>query len=295
MQEVIHLDDRGGGLATIFYQGERWRRVPGDGPDSQAEWQADEERADRKLRRIFEHTYRHQEMATPIKRKPRLRHPRLPDLIGHTVDVEELIEKANVVEANNILTIARRALAAASWDILEAGRALNWLKPMFPKGTWLARLKMEADRTGYKVRTLQDYMKAAWEADAKNAEVRAFAKPTDAKAVAIEKASEAAEQKVKQAITAGDLVGPTGPKAKISRKSPPLKDGTFNLPLRLTGKEKEASKRALASEEWPELQADMTASWRRRLDNGGFLTSGSASREESSQSSAEHSASGSGE
>ena len=89
MDEVIHLDDRGGGLATIFYQGERWRRVPGDGPDANAEWQADEERADRKLRRIFEHTYRHQETAAPVKRKPRLRHPRLPDLIGHTVATTE--------------------------------------------------------------------------------------------------------------------------------------------------------------------------------------------------------------
>jgi hypothetical protein len=221
-----------------------------------------------------------------LKRYPHLRHPRLPDLIGHTVDVEELTEKANVVEANNILTVARRALAAATWDHLEAGRALNRLKPMFPKGTWLARLKMEADRSGYKVRTLQDYMKAAWEADAKNAEVRVFAKATNAKAVDSEKASKAAEQKVNATIAAGDLVGPTGPTAKSSRKSPALKDGTFNLPLPLTGKAKEASKRALASEEWPELQAEMAASWLRRLDKGGFLTSDSASREESSQSSA---------
>jgi hypothetical protein len=231
------------------------------------------------------------------RRFPRLpirRFPRLPDLIGHTIDVEELTEKANVVEANNLLTVASRALAAASWDMLEAGRAFNRLRPMFLKGTWMARLKMEEHRSGHSVRSLQEYMKAAREADAKNAELRVFAKATDPTAVAIEKAGEAAEQKVKEAITAGELLGPTGPKAKSSRKSPPLKDGIFNFPMRLTGKEKEASKRALASEEWPELQGEMTASWRRRLDKCGFFKSDSTSDEETSQSSEEDS-SGDGE
>ena len=256
MSDVIHFDDRGEGKSKPL------RRFP---------------RLPRRFPRL------------PIRR-----FPRLPDLIGHTIDVEELTEKANVVEANNLLTVARRALAAASWDMLEAGRALNRLKPMFPKGTWLVRLEIEHQRSGHSVRSLQDYMKAARKADAKNAEVRVFAKATDPKAVAIEKAGEAAEQKVKEAITAGELLGPTGPKAKSSRKSPPLKNGTFNLPLYLTGKDKEASKRAVASEEWPELQAEMTASWRRRLDKRGFLTADSASDEETSQSSAEDS-SGDGE
>jgi hypothetical protein len=204
--------------------------------------------------------------------------------------VEELTEKSNVIEANNLLTVARRALAAASWDMEEAGRALNRLKPMFrKKGTWGSRLEMEHQRSGHSVRSLQEYMKAAKEADAKNAELRVFAKATDTTAVAIEKAGEAAEQKVKEAITAGELVGPTGPAVKRSRKSPPLKDGIFNFPMCLTGKEKEASKRAVASEEWSELQTDMTASWRRRLDKGGFLKSDSTSDEETSQSSEEDS------
>jgi hypothetical protein len=81
------------------------------------------------------------------------------------------------------------------------------------------------------------------------------------------------------------LVGPTGPKVKSPRKSPPLKDGTFNLPLYLTGKEKQASKRALTSEEWPVLQAEMAARWCRRLDKCGFLISESISDEEASESS----------
>ena len=137
-------------------------------------------------------------------------------------------------------------MAAASWEMLEAGRAFNRLKPMFPKGTWLARLKMEEYRSGHSVRSLQDYMKAAREADAKNEEVRAFAKATDPGAVAVTEAGEQAAHKVADAISATELNSTAKPRTKNPpRKSPPLLEGRFHLPLYLSGDEKKASKQII--------------------------------------------------
>ena len=166
----------------------------------------------------------------------------------------------------------RVGLADTSRGILVAGRAFNKLKPMFPKGTWLPRLKLEAERSGHSVRSIQEYMKAAKEADAKNAGLRVFAKATDPKAVAITEAGERAAQKVADAITATELTDTTEPKTKKPpRKSPPLKNGRFQLPLYLTGDEKKASKQMLASKHWPRVQKYVTAKWRRQLVKYGYL------------------------
>jgi hypothetical protein len=79
MEDLIHLEDRGDGAATIFYQHRRWKRVPREDPDDPAAWHDTSknppEVADNKLRRIFEHAYRHQETTEPVRRRPRLELP----------------------------------------------------------------------------------------------------------------------------------------------------------------------------------------------------------------------------
>jgi len=228
------------------------------------------------------------------------------------LNAEDLAVNSNVTEANELLTAGRAALSDSFEGTLTAGRAFNALKPMFKKGTWLARLELEASRSGHSVRSIQEYMKAAKEADAKNAKLRAFAKATDKQSLDIKAAGEQAEKQVEAAITANELVsvvipppqnptneqsidieaggeqpekqvetaiatnhltpdsGPPQP-AKPRRKSPPLGDGNFNLPLHLTGKEKEASKQLLVSQNWPGVQKHMTATWRRLLVQYGYV------------------------
>ena len=213
------------------------------------------------------------------RRFPRLpksirRFPRLPEpqSLVDGLNAEDLTEKSNLAEANMLLMEGRVGLADTSRGILVAGRAFNKLKRMFPKGTWLPRLKMEAEKSGHSVRSIQEYMKAAKEADAKNAKPRVFAKAIDPQAVVMTEAGERAAQKVADAITATELTGTTELKTKKPpRKSPPLLDGRFHLPLYLTGDEKKASKQMLASQNWPRVQKYLTAKWRRLLAQYGYL------------------------
>lgn len=202
------------------------------------------------------------------------RFPRLPDnqLLVEALNAEELTEKSNLAAANILLMEGRAGLADASAGILVAGRAFNELKPMVPRGAWVPRLKKEAERSGHSVRSIQEYMKAAKEGDAKNAGLRALAKATDPKAVAVMEAGEHAAEAVADAITAAELTGKTELKTKKPpRKSPPLLDGPFQLPLYLTGGEKKASKQMLASRKWPRVQKYLTAKWRRQLVKYGYL------------------------
>jgi len=82
MREVIHLDDRGGGTATIFFKSCGWKRVPSEDSPDAAEWfrlqytpEDPLEAADSKMRRILEHAYLHPERTEPVRRRPRIELP----------------------------------------------------------------------------------------------------------------------------------------------------------------------------------------------------------------------------
>ncbi len=193
-------------------------------------------------------------------------------VLGDALNAEDLTEKSNVAEANTILMEGRVGLADTSRGILVAGRAFNRLKPMFPKGTWLPRLKMEAERSGHSIRSIQEYMKAAKEDDAKNAELRVFAKSTDPQAVALTEAGEQAKQRVADAITATELTDTTEPKTKKPpRKSPVRLDGIYRLPLPMTGDEKDATDELMQSPNWPNAQRYMMEIWRQVLVGYGYF------------------------
>jgi hypothetical protein len=153
-----------------------------------------------------------------------------------------------------------------------AGRAYNKLKPMFPKGKWLPWLQVESARVGHSIRSLQDYMLAAKKADAKNANVRVFAKATDQQATAIKEAVAKAETRVEAAITANDLtpgIVPTKPN-RPRRQSPPRLDGIYRLPLPMTGDEKDAMDELRASEKWEIAESAIMTFLRGLLVDYGF-------------------------
>lgn len=181
------------------------------------------------------------------------------------VNAEDLTEKANVDEANTLLIEGRRGLADTSRGTLVAGRAYNKLKTMFKKGAWLPWLAVEGTRTGHSIRSIQQYMKAAKEADAENEKLRVLPKATDAQAVAIRTAGAQAAQRVADAITATDLrSGTAEPRTKKPpRKSPPRLDGMYHLPLNMTGAEKDATDQLVASPKWPIMEAAIMAFLRR--------------------------------
>lgn len=79
-EEVMHLDDRGGGAATIYVGNQVWKRVPSEHSPDTAEWLQDttEDRvvaADRKMEGALEHAYRYPEMAVPVRRCPQIELP----------------------------------------------------------------------------------------------------------------------------------------------------------------------------------------------------------------------------
>lgn len=82
MHEPLHLDDRGGGAATIYVGNRGWKRIPSkDSPDA-PNWcrlrYSPKDRflaADRKTGRVLEHAYRHPETTIPVRRRPRQNEP----------------------------------------------------------------------------------------------------------------------------------------------------------------------------------------------------------------------------
>jgi hypothetical protein len=80
MQEVMHLDDRGSGRATVYVGDRVWKRVRRKGSSDAAEWfrlrysPADRlVAADRKTGRALEHAFRHPKTTVPVHRQPRLK------------------------------------------------------------------------------------------------------------------------------------------------------------------------------------------------------------------------------
>ena len=189
MEEVmIRLDDHGNGLATIFFKGERWKRVPGDGPDAPAEWRADEGRlevADREHRRIFEHAHRHPDTAKPVRRFPRLAWERKAGQpvyclafgfgkIVAIVDSKVVVKfrkQERVMNSQDLMTCAQ---AQADWHLywlrgerrrLEEGRRLSIIKSLCRHGEWQAFL----DKYDYPRSTADDLIEhynneVRWEA-----------------------------------------------------------------------------------------------------------------------------------
>lgn len=72
----MHFEDRGGGVATIYFKHRVWKRVPEKDSPDRAEWWlvASDDRliaADREMAQALEYAYQHPETTVPVCRFPR--------------------------------------------------------------------------------------------------------------------------------------------------------------------------------------------------------------------------------
>jgi hypothetical protein len=167
MDDVVHLDDRGGGAATIFFKNCSWRRVPTEDSPDAAKWlrlqytpEDPFEVADSETRRILEHAYRHPETTEPVRRRPRLELPLKPGLPVHcsafgfgkvvAIDGDDITvgfgEKRRHVGKEDLMT---RVGAEVAWHTywlrgekrrLEEGKRLFIVKSLCGFGDWQAFL-----------------------------------------------------------------------------------------------------------------------------------------------------------
>jgi hypothetical protein len=169
MQRVIHLDDRGGGAATIFFDNHGWKRVPSDDSPDAAHWfrlqytpEDPLEAADSETRRILEHAYRRPETTEPVRRHPRIELPlKLDQLVfcsalgfGRVVaiDGDDITvgfgEKERQMGKQDLVT---RVGAEVAWHTywlrgekrrLEEGKRLFIVKSLCEFGEWQAFLDL---------------------------------------------------------------------------------------------------------------------------------------------------------
>ena len=192
MQEVIHLDDRGGGAATIFFKNRGWKRVPSkDSPDA-AEWfrlqhTAEDplKSADSETGRILEHAYLHPETTEPVRRRPRLELPLKTSQPVYcsefgfggivAIDGDDITvrfgEKERQVGAQDLVTRVRAEVAWHTYWLrgekrrFEEGKRLFIVKSLCGFGEWQAFL----DRYDYPRSSADDLIRrykneVAWKA-----------------------------------------------------------------------------------------------------------------------------------
>jgi hypothetical protein len=136
---------------------------------------------------------------------------------------------------------------------IELGRVFNQIKALVGHGNWRAYYEATFAPAGVAFRTAQEYMRLANEADAiqKNANSALFPPATDPQAVAVNAASEQAKQDVARATAVAAATAPTVAKpARKTRKSRLRLNGSYNLPLFLTGEQKDNLDELRKSQNW---------------------------------------------
>jgi hypothetical protein len=233
MRSVIHLDDCGGGKATIFYENKCWKRVPREGsPDAAARWSTDADRpeaANREMGSFLEHAYRHPKTAMPIHRFPRLS---AEDLAAAST-LEDRIAQLDAT--------VFRSMAQRRKESIQMGRAFNELKQLLGHGKWLRHFAGTFAPRGVILRTAERYMRRASKEDAvlKIDSVTIFKPATDRGAEEIKDAAE-------QAQAEGEA--PSG-HSKLKKEG-----RLYRLPLRMTDDEKDAMDALRKSPDWPHAE-----------------------------------------
>jgi hypothetical protein len=157
MDATIHLEDHGGGKATVFYGNGQWKRLP-RGRHIIASWIDEDgirEIEDSEIWDFLEHAYQHQETTIPIRRYPRVKPDLKPGLpvysaefgFGEIVAIEGDVkvafdEKDRLIDRNDLIT---RIEAEVNWHNLwlmgekrriEEGKRLLIVKGLCPYGEW---------------------------------------------------------------------------------------------------------------------------------------------------------------
>ena len=207
---------------------------------------------------IDDHAYRHPDRAKPIRRYPRL-------------GPEDLAAKAKAERLAALDESAFEWIARGRPANLELGRVFNQIKDILEHGEWEPYFTEKFLPLGVALRTAQDYMKMAREADAitKNANPAHFPPATDQPAQEINDATE----EDKAAVAEAGEQSPEAPakETKKTRKKRVRLDGIYKLPLHMTGEQKDATDALLESEKWPRAERKIMDLLRQLQIKYGFL------------------------
>jgi len=148
---------------------------------------------------------------------------------------------------------------------IDLGRVFNQIKPLVEHGSWEDRYKAKFAPRGIPLRTGQEYMRMAREADAvtENANSALFSPATDPQATEVNLAVEQAKQDVANAGAAPPPNPQPGSQTKKARKPRLRLDGIYNLKLRMTGDEKDSTDQLVRSQNWHCAHMEIMAFLRR--------------------------------
>jgi hypothetical protein len=232
-----------------------------------------------------------------------------------TDDEDEAVEEEEVEEAQNDVESAKDQDVADQIEALDCQIIHYWHdvvadgklrvarmclteKGLLKHGEWEVHFAEKLAPRGLVLRTVQRWMARVVEAD-KNAKVAVFNEAKDKEATAkrdavalaitnrqgLEVPPASAEQPTSTTNTAAPSSAappkpepPTGPKPYTPRKRP---GGLFYLPLEMTGDEKTAAERLIASPKWPRVHDKLMEGLR------GFFLAGTKKIEGSDQTTAD--------
>ena len=158
---------------------------------------------------------------------------------------------------------------------IELGRVFNQIKNLLEHGMWEPYYETTFAPKSVALRTAQEYMRMAREADelTKNADFALFPAATDPQATAVNVAVEQAERAVADA-TANEPAPPKPEpekKPKRPHRSRPRLDGLYHLPLYLTGDQKDNLDALRQSQNWLGAELAIRATIDRVLVQYGYV------------------------
>jgi hypothetical protein len=156
---------------------------------------------------------------------------------------ERMVDRVAELDAKALYWLARGRPANT-----EAGRAFRELKKIFHR-KWMRHFKEKFEPRGITLRTAENYMKLAREADANIEKLSILKSASDQGAKDIRAATERAKT---------EFGGPARNKAGQERarlESP----GLYRLPLHMSGDERDATDRLVKSPEWHRAEQEIVA------------------------------------
>jgi hypothetical protein len=155
---------------------------------------------------------------------------------------------------------------------IRLGRIWNEQKSLIDHGKWESYFSAKYAPRGYALRTAQSYMKLVKEVDTeltKNANSALFPPATDPNATAMQNAVATAKEQVADATNQPSCTVP--PKPKKARKSRLRLNGSYNLPLWLTGEQKDNLDDLRKSQNWPGAERAIIATIEHLFVQYGFV------------------------
>jgi hypothetical protein len=180
----------------------------------------------------------------------------LDDLIQEdtepTQSAEAIAEKAKAARLVVLDAQAFHWIARGREANRELGRIFNEIKSILKHGEWEPYFENTFRKHGIALRTAQDYMRLASEPDrASRADPALFPPATDPQAQAISDAADKARTAVVTANEQSPDISKSKSKIRVRR------DGTYKLPLSMTGHDMDIADELRASPKWPDAEMEI--------------------------------------